>query len=56
MYGMLLVQAHLANLVIEEVKNRDPVRMLEHLHSDVPKNVGHATRPTLIGRVRSAAA
>jgi hypothetical protein len=50
---MRLVHAHAAYDIIFIVKERDLVRLLEHLHSRVAKNEGHPFGPTLVARVRS---
>src|ERR1700719_1347087 len=51
---MRLVHAHVADLMIVPIKDGDLVRLLEHLHSPIPKNVGHGFGPTLVARGRSA--
>jgi hypothetical protein len=40
---MGLVQAYVADLVIVGVENREFVRLLEHLHSNIPKNERYPT-------------
>src|SRR6266550_720296 len=49
---MRLVHAHIADLMIVRIDDGDLVRSLEHLHSNVPKNKGHSSGPTLIARSR----
>jgi hypothetical protein len=51
---MRLVHPHLAELMIEGVKDGDFVRPLEHLLSTVYRNEGHAFGPTLVARGRKA--
>jgi hypothetical protein len=46
-----MVHAHVADLMIVPIKDRDLVRLLEHLHSPIPKNVGHGFGPTLVAGV-----
>ncbi len=47
---MRLVQAHLAEFMIADVKDRDFVGLLQHLHSKTREDVGDGIRPTLIVR------
>ena len=54
MHGMRLVQAHLAELMIEGVKDRDLVGPLEQVHSIIDKNEWHLLGPTLVARGRIA--
>src|SRR5258708_39115267 len=49
---MRLVQAYMTALMIIGVGNRDFVRLLEHLYSDIPKNEWYPAGPTLITRGR----
>ena len=46
MLRMGLVHAHVPDIVIICVKDRDFVFLLQHLHTDVPKHEGNAARPT----------
>ena len=49
---MRLVHAHIADFMIVRIDDGDPIRFLQHLHSNVPKNKGHSSGPTLIARSR----
>src|SRR5260370_886285 len=50
---MSLVHAYVADRVILVIKDRDLARLLEHLHSEIPKNVWDGFGPTLVARDRS---
>ena len=50
------VHAHLAELMIVVVEDRDLVRLLEHLDFKVPENIGHWLVGTLVVRVRKGQA
>ncbi len=52
-HGMRLIHAHAADFISIGIEDRDLVRLLEHLHSDICKNQRHAFRPTLSARVRN---
>ena len=45
---MRLVQAHAAHFVAVAVDHRDLVRLLQHLHQEIPEDVRHALRPALV--------
>ena len=53
MCRMRLVQAHMADLVIVVIKNRDLVRLLENLYPSINKHEGQSFRPTLVAGVGS---
>ena len=55
MRGMSLVQAHVADFMIEDIQDRDAVRLLEHLHAEVIKDERHPAGPALIDRIESRA-
>jgi hypothetical protein len=42
---MRLVHTHVADFVIVGIEDRDLVRLLEHLHPDIPQNEGHPSGP-----------
>ena len=44
----------LADFVIVKIKDRDLVRLLQHLHAEIPKNVRHGFGPALVARGRIA--
>jgi hypothetical protein len=50
---MRLVQSHAAKFVVIGIQDRDPVRLLDHLHSDIRKAERYSSRPTLGSRIRS---
>jgi hypothetical protein len=52
---MGLVQAHMADFMIEDIQDRDVVRLLEHLHAEVIKDEGHAAGSALVDGIRSRA-
>ena len=49
---MRLVHAHVPDLVVIGIEDRDPVRPLQHLHADVPQDKWHAAGPALVARRR----
>jgi hypothetical protein len=49
---MNFVEANMADLVVEVIKDRDLVRLPEYLDSHILKNVGHSFGPTLVARGR----
>ncbi len=53
--GMSLVQAHVADFMIEDIQDGDAVRPLEHLHAEIIKDERHPAGPALIDRIRSRA-
>ena len=52
MRGVRLVQAHLAELMIEGIEDGDPVGLLEQLHSIIDENEWHLLGPALVARGR----
>src|SRR6516164_4130659 len=50
MRRMRLVQAHLAELMIERIKDRDLIGLLEQVHSIIDENEWHLLGPTLVAR------
>ena len=45
---MRLVHPHAADFIRVGIEDRDLVRVLEHLHSDIRKNKRYRSRPTLV--------
>src|SRR5580704_1719029 len=54
LYRMRRVQAHAADLMIVDIKDGDPIHLLDHLHAHVRENEGHSSGPTLVARGRIA--
>jgi hypothetical protein len=54
--GMIRVHAHVAHFGALAVDHQNAVRPLEDLHQEIPEDVRHAARPTLIARRRIAVA
>jgi len=48
------IHTHMPHFVIVKIKHRDRFRLLQHLHAEIPKHVGHARRPALIAGRRIA--
>jgi hypothetical protein len=51
---MILVHAHMAHFRALAIDHQNAVRSLEDLHQEIPENVRHAARPTLVARRRIA--
>ena len=48
---MGLVETHLTHLMIKDIEDRYFVRLLQHLHAEIPKHKWHAARPTFVRRI-----
>src|SRR3954463_15267066 len=46
--GMRLVHAYVADFVAVAIDHRDLVRLLQHLHAEIPEDKRHTSGPTLV--------